>query len=214
MEYTKEQLKEKFEKLPADIRRVLLSEEVGINAQIIGRDTDITSEQALDVEDEVVAILMGTSHPKDFIQNIQTKIGVDQEKARAIAERVNEEIFQPVKDSLKIVHNITEGTSETTQIQMSTPVSTPPAPLNIPTPPAPPSSTTTSFPQIIVPPKMNVEIKEKPLNPTPPEPQNIFEQKLQGIFKMPKKETVVPSKSSSHQPSSTGNVDPYREPAL
>ncbi len=205
MEYTQEKLKEKFQKLPKDLQQILLSEDLGVGIQLIGRDASITPEQALDIEDEVVAVLVGTSHPKDFIRNIQTKIGVDGEKAHAIAERVNEEIFQPVKESLKIVHNIKD---EAAPMVSATPSVAP-------TPPVSPISPS-SFPQMIIPPKINLEISLKP--PTPPQPQqsqNIFEQKLQGVFKMPKEETVVPQKTSSPIPPTPprpGGVDPYREP--
>lgn len=215
MEYTKEQLKEKFEKLPADIKKVLLTDDIGVKAQLIGRDIGITPEQSLDTEDEAIAVLMGTSHPKDFIRNIQSKIGVDQEKAKAIAEKVNDEIFQPVRESLKVVHNIKDEEAPA--------VPSAPKP---PTPPVPGSSTVPEvrpsvFPEIIVPRPGGAA----PMTPPPPfvppkapetpkPPQNIFEQKLQGVFKMPKEETLVPPKSSPPQPPQPprpGGVDPYRE---
>lgn len=231
MEYTQQQLKEKFDSLPNDIRQALLSEDPGLIIQLIGQDAGITPEQALDIEDEVTAVLMGTSHPKDFIANIQSKIDVDQEKARAIAEKVNEEIFQPVKESLNVVHNIT---GEASPASLASGASTDLG--SIPTPPVPPRPTANGFPQMIVPPKMDVEIISPPPTPqgaslaslaseasiasmqkaleTPKPPQNIFEQKLQGVFKMPKEETLVPPKSSPPQPPQPprpGGVDPYRE---
>jgi hypothetical protein len=217
MEYTKEQLREKFQKLPKDLQQTLLSDDLGIGIQIIGRDTNITPEQALDVEDEAVAILMGTSNPKDFIHNIQSKLNIDQEKARVIAERVNEEIFQPVKESLKTVHNIKDEVAPTTPVTPfvvpTTPASMPP---QAPKPPIAPTAPS-SFPQMIIPPKINLEIPPRPS--TPPQPQlsqNIFEQKLQGVFKMPKEETLVPQKPSSSPTPPTSprpsGVDPYREP--
>lgn len=211
MEYTKE----KFKKLPQNIQQLLLSDDVGIDIQLIGRDTGITPEQALDVEDEVVSVIMGTSHPKDFIRNIQTKIGVDQEKARTIAEKVNEEIFQLVKESLKIVHNITETASETSlastasQTQASTPTTPAPQGASIASL-ASPNTDSPQFPQMIIPGGISVPEAPKPS-------QNIFEQKLQGIFKMPKEETLVPQKPSSAPvpptPPRPSGVDPYREPA-
>ncbi|MDO8572809.1 MAG: hypothetical protein Q7S11_03525 [bacterium] len=210
MEYTKE----KFKKLPQNIQQLLLSDDVGIDVQLIGRDTGITPEQALDVEDEVVSVLMGTSHPKDFIRNIVTKIDVDQEKARAIAEKVNEEIFQPVKESLKIVHNIIdEGASPQASLASEASVASIPTPPQAPTPPMSPSP---QFPQMIVPGGTSAPEAPKPPE-TPKAPQNIFEQKLQGVFKMPREETLVPQKPSSAPvpptPPRPSGVDPYREPA-
>lgn len=234
MEPTKEQIVAQYKKLPGDLQKLVVSEDLGTGIQLIGRDTGITPEQALDVEDEVVAILMGTSHPKDFIRNIQSKLNIDQEKARAIAERVNEEIFQPVRESLKLVHGIKDeapmtpkpgekpsvfkvldSTQQAISAQPKTP--TPPAAPKTPMPPvAPkPAGGSSVFPEMIVPPKINVEMAPKPPAPAQPQaPQNIFEQKLQGVFKMPKEETLVPPKSSSSAPPTPprmGSVDPYRE---
>lgn len=230
-----QQIEERFKKLPKDIQSLLASEDLGLITQVIGEDVGITPEQALDVEDGVVTVLMGFSHPKDFIRNIQTKIGVDQEKARAIAERVNEEIFQQVKDSLKIVHGIKDeevgGASGVSLAPAPSIIPQSTTPLVAPKPPTPPTNTPqethSAFPQMIVPPKINMEIMQKPQAPKPPAPimggsasaergpQNIFEQKLQGVFKMPKEETLVPPKPPSPIPPPTPRspgVDPYKEP--
>lgn len=250
MEYTTEQFKEKFQKLPPDLRKTLLTDDIGIEVQLIGRDTGITTEQALDVEDVVVSVLVGTSHPKDFIRNIREKIGVDEEGARAIAEKVNKEIFQPVRESLKIVHNITDDSqpitdnqSPTTPIESigtltaprhTTPSAPPVPPSQIPNsspiPPRPPRQTmelsfshgaegnreSQPFPEMIRP--EGVALKEVP-RPQPasgasePPARNIFEQKLKGVFAMPREETLLPPKPSRNTgiPQKPG-VDPYREP--
>ena len=220
MGHTNEQIQEKFKALPKDIQGLVVDDDFGPAVTLLCKELGVEAVKALDVEDEVFDVLMGFSHPKDFIRNIQSKIGVDEEKARAIAEKVNDEIFQLVKESLKIVHNITETASEASVASVS---SAPPDALrstpNVPRPPAPPGSTpytprstTSAFPQMIVPPKINIEVIQKP--PTQPS-QNIFEQKLQGVFKMPKEETLVPQKPSFSPtpptPPRPSGVDPYRE---
>lgn len=235
MEYTKEQLKEKFKKLPKDIQQELLSEDLGLIIQLIGQNLKIPPEQALDVEYAVVSVLMGTSHPKDFIRDIQERIAVSPDKARVIAEEINEAIFQPLKESLKIVHNIKdEGTSQeaslaslaSTASGASVSADAPRSTLNVPRPPTPPApttgSTTSTFPQMIVPGGVGASVASEasvasvPKTPEAPKPsQNIFEQKLQGVFKMPREETILPTNDRPQppQPPRAGGVDPYREPA-
>ena len=239
MNYIKGQLRDKLNKLPEDIQQELSSDDLGLIIQIIGSDVDITPEQSLDVEDEVVAVLMGTSHPKDFIRNIQTKIGVDEEKARAIAEKVNDEIFQLVKESLKVVHNIGDDQQPTTnnlqQAPLRSELGSTPTPPVAPKPPAPqvaseasiaslasPNTDSPRFPQMIVPrPLGNLQPTTNNPQQAPEAPrssQNIFEQKLQGVFKMPKEETLVPPRPTNNlQPTTDnqrgGGVDPYREAA-
>lgn len=240
MEPTKEQITAQYKKLPADLQKLVVSENLGIEIQLIGRDAGITPEQALDVEDVVVSVLMGTSHPKDFIRNIQSKIGVDEERARAIAEKVNEEIFQPVRESLKIVHNITEeasGASLASEASMaSVPATPPPAPLSqlpnsSPTPPRQPRQTielsfshgaesngeSQPFPEMIRPEGVALKEVSRP-EPAPsaasePPTRNIFEQKLRGVFAMPREETLLPPKPprDANVPPKPG-ADPYREP--
>src|SRR3989344_4560522 len=220
MEYTKEELEKKFNSVPENIQGLILDENFGPAITLLCKELGVDAVKALDVEDETLHVLIGISDPKDFIRNIQAKIGVDEEKARAIAEKVNDEIFQLVKESLKVVHNITETASEASVASVS---SAPPDALRstptVPRPPAPPSSTlnaprstTSTFPQMIEPPKINIEVIQKP--PTQPS-QNIFEQKLQGVFKMPKEETLVPQKPSFSPtpptPPRPSGVDPYRE---
>jgi len=220
MERTNEQLQEKFKTLPKDIQGLVLDEDFGPTVTFLCDEVGIDATKALDVEDEVFDVLMGFSHPKDFIRNIQSKIGIDQEKAKVIAEKVNEEIFQPVRESLKIVHNITEVASEASLASTASGALTQPITSKSPTPPSPttPKVRPPVFPEIIVPRPSQASEASIASTPKPPEPpkaqQNIFEQKLQGMYKMPKEETLVPPKSSSihpPQPLHPGGVDPYRE---
>jgi hypothetical protein len=45
-------------------------------------------------------VLLGDTHPKDFIPSLEKELRVSNEVARAIATEVNEKIFTPVKDLL------------------------------------------------------------------------------------------------------------------
>src|SRR3989344_1638925 len=114
MEYTKEELEKKFNSVPENIQGLILDENFGPAITLLCKELGVDAVKALDVEDETLHVLIGISDPKDFIHNIQTKIGVDEEKARAIAEKVNDEIFQLVKESLKVVHNIGDDQQPTT----------------------------------------------------------------------------------------------------
>ena len=207
MEYTKEELEKKFNSVPENIQGLILDENFGPAITLLCKELGVDAVKALDVEDETLHVLIGISDPKDFIHNIQTKIGVDEEKARAIAEKVNDEIFQLVKESLKVVHNITETASEASV--SSAPLDALRSTPNVPRPPAPPQASLASQASVALMPK----IPEAPRSS-----QNIFEQKLQGVFKMPKEETLVPPRPTNNlQPTTDnqrgGGVDPYREAA-
>jgi len=239
MEYTKENLIEKFNAVPKNIQGLIVDESFGPAITFLCKGLGVDAVKALDVEDEVLHVLVGISHPKDFIRNIQAKIGVDEEKARAIAEKVNDEIFQLVKESLKVVHNIGDDQQPTTnnlqQAPLRSELGSTPTPPVAPKPPAPqvaseasiaslasPNTDSPRFPQMIVPrPLGNLQPTTNNPQQAPEAPrssQNIFEQKLQGVFKMPKEETLVPPKPTNNSQPTTdnqrgGGVDPYREAA-
>ncbi len=167
MENTKEEILEKYKKLPKDIQEVITSEEFGFEIQIIGKEVGITPTQALDVEDEVVKVLMGTSSPNELTRNIQAKIEVDQEKARAITERVNEEIFQKVISSLEFVYG-TEGDLQSTTSPSTNPLQAtsdlPTMPSTAPWPPVPPPNT-----------PLQSHRSEAPIEIQPPEQEVVLE---------------------------------------
>ena len=46
-------------------------------------------------------VMLGVTHPNDFIGNLAERLEVDKEKARAIAQEINEQIFKKVRESLR-----------------------------------------------------------------------------------------------------------------
>ena len=51
-------------------------------------------------------VMLGVTHPNEFIANLAERLEVDKEKARAIAQEINEQIFKKVRDSLRKIHNM------------------------------------------------------------------------------------------------------------
>ncbi|MEK7077593.1 MAG: hypothetical protein AAB928_00660, partial [Patescibacteria group bacterium] len=92
-------------------------------------------------------IFLGELPIKNFIVEIKNKLNVDVQKAQAIAQDINQAIFQPVRQSLMQVHGLdqyanqrmnTNDTNTTTNIRPAKPAQTPqptPPQLNRDTPP-------------------------------------------------------------------------------
>ena len=59
--------------------------------------------------DETTLIMLGITPTADFIKNLSERLGVDKEKAKAIAEDINQKVFQQVRASLRKVHGLPEG---------------------------------------------------------------------------------------------------------
>lgn len=61
---------------------------------------------------EISLIMFGVVKPQEFIPNLREKLKIDDEEARKIALEVNEQIFNPIRESLKQVHAMGEVAKE------------------------------------------------------------------------------------------------------
>lgn len=101
MDKTKEILKDQFKKLPKDIQDAILAVDLRSKMQFITKKNNLHIDQAEALENEAVFVLLGLEHPSSLVANIAKHAEVAKEKAEAIAEDLNREIFLKVRDSLK-----------------------------------------------------------------------------------------------------------------
>ena len=131
--------------IPEDIRVVILSADTKQKLAGLASKYNLRGVQEGNLEIETNLVLLGLEHPSKFIGNIAKALNLPEEKARAIAEDINTEIFRPVRESLKKIHGITSDQQPTTSnpqpITQTTPVipaiPKPPTPV-VPKPPIPP----------------------------------------------------------------------------
>lgn len=105
---TPEQLKEKYNNLPDDLKEAIFSANSAETIQEIGKKYSLSIEKMGQLADETGLVMLGITHPRDFVPNLSKRLGVDSGTARKIAEDVNEQIFKKVRESLKKLHGITE----------------------------------------------------------------------------------------------------------
>lgn len=98
---TKEILKDQFKKLPKDIQEAILAVDLRSKMQFITKKNNLHIDQAEVLENEAVFVLLGLEHPNNLVANIAKHVEVSEEKAEAIAEDLNREIFLKVRESLK-----------------------------------------------------------------------------------------------------------------
>ncbi len=103
MNETKEILRNQFNKLPKDIQDAILSVDLRSKMELITRKNNLHIDQAGDLENEVVFVMLGLEHPGNLVSNIAKDIEVSEEKAEAIAGDLNREIFLKIRESLKKV---------------------------------------------------------------------------------------------------------------
>ena len=60
----------------------------------------------------IAMVLLGKLNIVDFVKILQKNYNLEREQARQLARDINSEIFLPVKDDLKKIHNISEWPRE------------------------------------------------------------------------------------------------------
>lgn len=109
MQYTTKQLQEIYKSLPEDLKDAIWSAESAAIIQSIGKKYGLNVEQTGKLASETGLVLLGLTHPKDYIKILSGRVAVDIDTARKIAEEVNNGIFSKVKEYLKKLHGIDAG---------------------------------------------------------------------------------------------------------
>lgn len=103
--YTQEQLREKYNKLPEELKDAIFSEDVARAIRNISQKYKLPIDKTGELASEVGDVFLGITHPRDFTGNLAQRLRTDQLTTRNIAEDVNKEIFSPVRESLKKLHS-------------------------------------------------------------------------------------------------------------
>src|SRR3989344_3731045 len=112
---TEGQIETMYKNLPNDLKTVFFSANKDETIESIGRKYNLAIDKIGDLANEAGMVMLGVTHPNDFIGNLADRLEIDKEKARAIAQEINEQIFKKVRDSLRKIHNMREGGEEEEQ---------------------------------------------------------------------------------------------------
>lgn len=99
---------ERFRDLPDDLQNAVFSPNTADAILAVGKKAGIAIDKIGELADETGLVMLGLTPPGEFIRNLTKRLEVDPEKAKAIAEEINQKIFQPVRESLKRVHGLGE----------------------------------------------------------------------------------------------------------
>src|SRR3989344_4653764 len=102
----KEEIMQRYLELPEDVQNALFAKETSDAIVEIGKKHGLTIDKVGELADETGLVMLGIVPPAAFIKNLVRRLGVEQEKARAIAEDTNQKVFSPVRESLKKIHGI------------------------------------------------------------------------------------------------------------
>ena len=107
--FTEEQIAQMYDNLPEDLKEAVFSVDMSEVVEKIGRGHQLAIDKIGDLANETGMVMLGVTHPDEFIGNLAERLEVDKEKARGIAQEINEQIFKKVRDSLRKIHNMREG---------------------------------------------------------------------------------------------------------
>ena len=117
--FTEEQIAKMYDNLPEDLKDAIFGLEMNEIVEKIGRENHLNIEQIGDLANETGMVMLGVTHPNEFIGNLADRLEVDKEKARAIAGEINEQVFKKVRESLRKIHNMREGREEKEDVKHS-----------------------------------------------------------------------------------------------
>ena len=106
-----------IENIPVDVQEAILSVAVGQTIKGIGNNYSLHVDKMGELLDETGLVMIGSTHPKNYIKNLERRLSVDYDTAKKIATDINEQVFRPIRESLKKIHNIGDQEME---VQSST----------------------------------------------------------------------------------------------
>lgn len=189
---TNSKIQQQFQNLPKDLREAIFSVDTADIIQAIAKKHKLAIDKMGELADEVGLLMLGITHPKDFINHLERRLETDPETTRNITEEVNTQIFAKIRESLKTMHTVKEEREEI-----------------LPEPKLP--ETKNEQHEIPSLPKA-MEDEFHPSNEAIQDKarKSPFEEKLaEKVFKSPIQKEVTEAKKEGRYP---GGQDPYREP--
>ena len=110
--FTEQEIAQIYDNLPEDLKDAIFGLEMNEIVERIGGETKLNIEQIGDLANETGMVMLGVTHPNEFVANLAERLEADKEKARAIAQEINEQIFKKVRESLRKIHNMREEGEE------------------------------------------------------------------------------------------------------
>lgn len=119
------ELSKKLQALSPELREALFSENTANNVFEIAKKHGLLVDKMGEMSSEIGNLMLGVTHPDEFVGNLAERLQVDKTKAKAIADDINREIFTPVRQHLRAMFGGI-GNSEPAAQSVSLPTSNPP----------------------------------------------------------------------------------------
>src|SRR3989344_6311716 len=101
-----EEISKRFLDLPEDIQKALFSADTSDAIFEVGKKHGLAVDKMGELADETGLVMLGMTKPSEYIKNLSQRLAVEPEKAKAVAEDINQKVFAPIRESLKKIHGI------------------------------------------------------------------------------------------------------------
>ena len=121
---TQEQLAEQFKKIPVELRKAIASNTNADAIFEIGKKYDLLIDKTGELAAETGLLMLGVTHPNEFVGNLAERLLVDRQTASKIADDINREIFAPVREHLRAMFGVTPTPNNETRSEAKPPITT------------------------------------------------------------------------------------------
>ncbi|MDD2935440.1 MAG: hypothetical protein PHX25_03120 [Candidatus Pacebacteria bacterium] len=104
MEYTPEQIENRMNSLPADIREAMSKVDTTTAILNVGKKNGLHVDQMGELLYCVGLVMLGLEHSQRFADIIIEKAGISPEQAEVITADINNEVFLKLRESIKKIH--------------------------------------------------------------------------------------------------------------
>lgn len=132
-ETLRENLKAIYRSLPEQVKTAIFSPETSDAYDRVKARYLLNDEQRETISVQSGLLMMGLRLPQELVTALTEGLNIPREKASLIAQELNRDIFNAIRDDLKKIHQVEQSAA----VAPSTPVSTPPTPVTPPKPTEP-----------------------------------------------------------------------------
>jgi len=102
---TVEKIKARIAELPQDVQDAILANDFDERIAKIGQANRLHIDQIGSLGDETMLIMLGFASSEGFTERLQKNLHLYDEQATTITQAVNNEIFLPIRESMKKIHS-------------------------------------------------------------------------------------------------------------
>ncbi|OGZ47518.1 MAG: hypothetical protein A3J55_03460 [Candidatus Ryanbacteria bacterium RIFCSPHIGHO2_02_FULL_45_17b] len=115
---------DQLDKLPPELKDAIFSNANAEKMADIGKQHGLLIDKVGEMTNETGLLMLGVTHPNEFVGNLAERLLVDRQTASKIADDINREIFAPVREHLRAMFGVTPTPNNETRSEAKPPITT------------------------------------------------------------------------------------------